>query len=425
MALFRRKKVETDDEAPVDEVTRLPGTPGEDAFGRRPIAAQRDYLVSLVKPLSPFGLSITDAHGLALCENVPAPEDVPHETTAAIDGYALASSSTRFAGRPDEVRVQVDRRPPSPVTEGTAVLVMAGARLPRGTDAVASASHMDADGELVFTQPLTQWSGCRLAGTDFLAGETLLHKGTTIHAGSVALLANAGVDKVLARPRPRVVVIGTGGGQPGEGVPTLDTTARTVAAAAHVSGAHVWRVEADGQDLDALRETVTDQLIRADLVLATSDRMVPGDRDPVSVLLPELGATDFCQVAMAPGSLHGFGLVGPDETPLLVLPTGPGAALASFHAFALPMLRAMAGVDAAGDVLHVPTTVPFGPDPELTTFCPVRLVRTDGHLAMEPVGTGDITHVPSLAAADAIAVVEPGLTTVGVGTPVDCWPLSR
>lgn len=422
MALFRRKKdVEAAD--PVEERPQgLPGAPADDEHGRRPFEEYRRYLCSLVEPLHPFGLGISDAFGLSLCENVPAPDDVPRETTAAIDGFALDCSATRLAGRPDAVAVQVDRRPPTPVAHGTAVEVMAGARMPAGTDCVVSHDHLDPDGVLQILEPVRQWSGCRLAGSDFSADETLLVEGTTIHAGSVALLAEAGVDKVLARPRPRVVVLGTGGGS---GARALDTTARVVAAAAHVAGAHVWRVEVDPTDTDDLVETITDQLIRADLLLATSDRMVPGDRDPVAEVLPRLGATDFCQVAMEPGSVHGFGLVGPERTPVLVMPSGPGAALASFHAFALPLLRTLSGVDGEDDEVLVETAVPLHPDEGVNTFLPVQWRTVSGRRVITPAGLGDLSHVPDLADADALAVLRPGRAEIPVGATVTCWPLRR
>ncbi|MEA5665574.1 MAG: molybdopterin biosynthesis protein, partial [Cutibacterium granulosum] len=141
MALFRRKTVEPTEE-PVETVEALPQPPAGDDQGRRSVQTYRDYLLSLVPPLEPFGMGITDALGLAVCENVPSPIDVPRRTVASFDGYALMASSTKSAGRPDKLRLQLDRRPPIPIIGGTVVSIQGGQELPRGADAVVSENHM-------------------------------------------------------------------------------------------------------------------------------------------------------------------------------------------------------------------------------------------------------------------------------------------
>lgn len=425
MALFRRKKTEQPE--PAEEAPlRLPGAPAEDANGYRAVDAHRDFLLGKVRPLAPFGLRIGDALGLQLCEDVPAPADVPHLTTAAMDGFAFDSAAGRRAGDPDPVHLQIDRRPPTPVVPGSAVWVRAGAEMPEGTDCVVGADVLDEEGRVSISSPVQTWSGCRLAGSDFAAGDVISGRDAVLNPGLIALLASAGVDKVLARPRPRVVVLGTGGGQrpDDEGVPLLDATAQIVAAAARQTGCHVWTVSAAGQGTDELRETLTDQLIRADLVLATSDRMVATEQDPVAGLLPGLGASDFCQVAMTPGAFQGFGLVDPDLVPVLVLPPGPGAALASFQAFARPILSKLAGRSLGTGEITAEAGGPLSGVEDLTTFAPVRITRRQGHPLASRVGYGDPARLVDLARADALAVIPPG-GAVAAGGEVTCWSLAR
>lgn len=425
MALFRRKKTEqpvVEEEAPL----RLPGAPADDVNGRRALEAHREFLVSTVKPLTPFGLSIGDALGLELCEDVPAPADVPHLTTAAIDGFAFDSAATTRAGNPYPVHLQIDRRPPRPVVQGTAVSVRAGAELPEGTDCVVGPEVLDEEGKVAVDAPVPAWSGCRLAGSDFASGEVISAEGSHLNPGRIALLAAAGIDKVLARPRPRIVVLGTGGGERPDGgsVPALDVTAQIVAAAARNTGSHVWLVEAGDAEPAELRETLTDQLIRADLVLATSDRMVATEPDPVGTLLPELGAADFCQVAMTPGSFQGFGLIGPELVPVMVLPPGPGAALASFHAFARPVLNRLAGGAPRGWEIAAEAGSLVVEASDLTRFVPVRLEERNGRFIASQAGHGDPARLADLARADALAVVPAGLR-IDVGGDVTCWSLGR
>ncbi|GAE76207.1 hypothetical protein JCM18918_1981 [Cutibacterium acnes JCM 18918] len=58
---------------------------------RRSVDDHRDYLCSLVQAVPPVAVEVPRAVGLAVCEDVHAPHDVPVVTTAVID----ATPSTR------------------------------------------------------------------------------------------------------------------------------------------------------------------------------------------------------------------------------------------------------------------------------------------------------------------------------------------
>lgn len=421
MALFRRKTVEPTEE-PVETVEALPQPPAGDDQGRRSVQTYRDYLLSLVPPLEPFGMGITDALGLAVCENVPSPIDVPRRTVASFDGYALMASSTKSAGRPDKLRLQLDRRPPVPIIGGTVVSIQGGQELPRGADAVVSENHM-VNGEVVLSQPVRRWDGCTLAGSDYLSGESLMENGEILHVGLAALLSRAGIDRVLARPRPRIVVIGTGNGHSHEAIPDLDVTARTVTAAVHARGFDAWRVECLGDDRERLTQTISDQFIRADLVIATGDRMTAGGYDPIAAVLHRFGPTEFSQVAMAPSGMHGFALAGAGMTPVLMLPPGPAPALTSLLCFGLPLMRKLAGMDVNSDRLTGQWRHDVQPDPALTTFRAVTCIDAEGGPQLTVLDTGDVASLPLLAAADAIAVLPPGEQAIAAGSAVSYWRL--
>ena len=88
---------------------------------------------------------------------------------------------------------------------------------------------------------------------------------------------------------------------------------------------------------------INDQLIRADLILTTGG-VSQGDYDVVKAVMPELGASEFVQVAMQPGKPQGFGLIGDDRIPMIMLPGNPVSAFVSFEAFVRPVIRKLMGV---------------------------------------------------------------------------------
>ncbi len=125
------------------------------------------------------------------------------------------------------------------------------------------------------------------------------------------MLAGIGLDKVLVRPRPRVVVISTGSELVDPGLTLsseqqiFDSNSYMLAAAAKAAGAQVFRVGQVGDDAEELKQLINDQLIRADLILTTGG-VSQGDFDIVKAVMPELGECDFAQVAMQPGQAPGL-----------------------------------------------------------------------------------------------------------------------
>ena len=176
----------------------------------------------------------------------------------------------------------------------------------------------------------------------------MLRNGDQLNARAIGLLAGVGRDKVLVRPRPRVVVIATGSELVEPGLPLAreqmiyDSNSYLLAAAARAAGAQVFRVGLVSDDPDEVRQLINDQLVRADLVLTTGG-VSQGDYDVVKEVMPGLGATDFTQVAMQPGKPQGFGLIGESRVPMLMLPGNPVSAFVSFEAFARPAIRKLMG----------------------------------------------------------------------------------
>ena len=157
----------------------------------------------------------------------------------------------------------------------------------------------------------------------------------------IGVLAGIGLDKVKVRPRPRVVVISTGSELVDPGLELsneqqiFDSNSYLLAAATKAAGADVFRVGQVSDDHDALKQLIGDQLLRADLILTTGG-VSQGDFDIVKAVMPEMGACDFAQVAMQPGKPQGFGLIGHDRVPMIMLPGNPVSAFVSFEAFVRP-----------------------------------------------------------------------------------------
>ncbi|SES04092.1 molybdopterin molybdotransferase [Propionibacterium cyclohexanicum] len=422
MALFGHKRSPAPPPAPEPEPT-LPAAPEPGPLGLRTVDDQRDYLLSMVEPLMPFGMRLLDAWGLSLCEDLTAEGDLPAVPEAECDGYAViatdleepsATSATKLAIRSDVHKV------------GAAVPVLAGQPLPEGADAVLPLTDGTADsGVLLVRRAVRSGEHVRAVGADAADGEVLVESGRRLDARIIGLLAGAGFDKVFCRPRPRVVVLAVGESRPGVGVVELDAAQRRdaashmIAAAAKADGAQVWREVIPGDDPAAVAETVSDQLIRADLLVACGG-MAGGPEGLMGQALAGLGPVEFTDVAMAPGGQQGFGLIGQDQIPLLMLPSAPTAAYAAYQVFGRAMVRKLMGArhvvpELISCILDAPVTSQDG----VFELVPGRLRREAEALHVRPLsGAGGLDV---LTDADVLIAVPGDVTGLAAGRVAHCW----
>lgn len=95
-----------------------------------------------VNTLAPELLTVQQARGCILAEDVVSPIDQPPFDRAPVDGYALIAADTAGASREHPVLLQVTDTvyagtcPKGPVSSGQAVRIMTGGMMPPGADCV-------------------------------------------------------------------------------------------------------------------------------------------------------------------------------------------------------------------------------------------------------------------------------------------------
>ena len=323
--------------------------------GMRSVEQHLADVLARIRPLPPFEQHLLDAHGHRLAEDVIAPRDVPLFDNSAMDGYAVRRIDVLGADQDNPAVLTVTQEIPAgaaataEIGPGACARIMTGAPVPPGADAVVPVEWTDgaADGTVRIYRAPDEGGHIRRSGEDVRAGQPLLAAGTLLGARQIGLLAAVSRDLVAVRPSPRVVIISTGselvepGTEPGPGkIP--DTNGYTLATAAREAGAVVYRVGVVADDAKLLLDTIEDQLIRADLLVTTGGVSV-GAYDVVKESLYGLGTVEFGRVAMQPGMPQGFGVVGPDETPIFTLPGNPVSAYVGFELFVRPAIRRLLG----------------------------------------------------------------------------------
>jgi len=394
-------------------------------------------VLEIVGPLAPYEQALLEAVGLPLVDSVTSPIDLPRFTNASMDGYAVRREDVAGASDARPIHLPVvgesaaGQSRPYGMPPGTSLRIMTGAPLPTGADSVVPVEWTDGGTAAVqvYRAP-DDGQHVRHVGEDVRAGDDLLPAGTVLGPREVGLLAGVGLARVRSRPRPRVVVLSTGTElrDPGETLgfdSVYDSNSYLLAAAVRAAGAIPYRVGVAGDDPSTFSDALSDQLVRADLVVTTGG-VSRGAYDVVKDVLSKLGTVQFCDVAMQPGKPQGVGRVGEEETPIITLPGNPVSAYVSFEVFVVPALRRMMGkLPYQRPVVQASLRGPVQSIPGRRQFLRARFeVGWDGASAV-PVGGAGSHLLGGLALANALVVVPEDVTEVADGETVSVLVLDR
>lgn len=386
--------------------------------------------LAAVGPQPPLEVLLADAAGCVLAEDVVAGADLPATDVADGDGYALHTADIA-AARPEEPvtlpvldDLRADHSHRFRLPRGQAVKIASGAALPTGADVVVPAERTDRGRARVrLHTPAGPGDFVRRQGEDVAAGVTVLGAGQRIGARQMALLAAVGRGRVIVHPRPRIVVISVGDelldpalpAQPGQ---VHDANGHALTTALRHAGAATYRVPAVPDEQAALRDTIEDQLVRADLIITTGGL---SDGDHVTSVLSSLGDVGFHTLAMAPGNRFGLGMVG-EGTPVMALPGHPAIVQIAFEVFLRPAVLSMSGYSRLyRDTVTAEMSHGWESPPGRRQFVPVRLTGApgSGYLA-SPVAAPGSLLLSALAASNALAVVPEDTSRVAAGDELTC-----
>jgi len=396
-----------------------------------------ERIVESLEPLHPYDQPLLEALGLPVCENITAPMDLPAFDNSAMDGYAVYFDDVVTASEDHPVHLPVVGEMAAGQTKlfalspGTAVRIMTGAPVPQGADAVVPVEWTDGGVASVrITKAPQRDQHVRHRGEDVQVGDVLLEDGSILGPRQLGLLASVGRSQVRSRPRPRIVIMSTGAElrEPGTALghdSVYDANSYMLAAAARTSGAIAYRVGIVSDDPNDFRDALSDQLVRADLVV-TSGGVSKGAYDVVKEVLSELGTVSFGEVGMQPGKPQGFGLVGEDSTPIITLPGNPVSSYVSFEVFVVPAIRRMMGrLPYRRPMVRALCSQGFSSIPGRQQYVRAQFEIDAKGAHVAPVGGHGSHLVGDLSEANSLIVVPPETTAVAGGSQVQVLVLDR
>ena len=367
-------------------------------------------------------VSLADAGGRMLAEDVMAPISVPSETNSAVDGYAVHFddlSPSQETVLPLRGRSAAGHPMPAPLPRGYAARVFTGALMPDGADTVLMQEDcVAADGEVRIRPGIRRGANRRLAGEDVVAGDTVLRAGRRLGPPEIGLVASLGQAAVRVRRRLRAALFSTGDevAEPGAARrhgQIYDSNRFMVACLLARAGVTV----TDGGILpdrpDALRTALHEAAERHDLIL-TSGGVSAGEEDHVRGAIEHLGTLSFWRLGIKPGRPVAVGTVG--DTPLVGLPGNPVAAMVTYMAVARPLIAVLGG-QTVRELPRFPVASGFSykKKPDRREYVRVRLEAGASGLTAQRFPREGAGILTSLTESDALAELPEMMTELAPG----------
>jgi molybdopterin molybdotransferase len=320
-----------------------------------PVAEAERLIAERVAPVDGCEtVTLREAFGRVLAENIVAPVNVPPFDNSAVDGFAVRGDDLDAGDKRLIIvdRVAAGHAASQAVKPGQAIRIFTGAPMPAGADTVFMQEDCRVEGDCVIVPPgLKRGANRRLAGEDMQAGALALPAGRRLAVQHVALAAALGLARLGVHRRVRVALFSTGDEivEPGSPLPraTLyDSNRYLLAGLIGRFGAEITDLGILGDDPNELKRALAAAAADHDLVL-TSGGVSSGEADHVRAAIESIGRLVFWRVAIKPGRPVAMAVIsggnGGDGAAFVGLPGNPVAVFVTFVRVVRPLLLRLAG----------------------------------------------------------------------------------
>lgn len=296
-------------------------------------------------------VSLCQAVGRVLAEDLYSCIDLPPFDNSAMDGYAmrfnelnqgqnissLTLAGSAFAGHP----FAGDAGP------NTCIRIMTGAPMPPGFDTVQMQEKTEQEGDLIHIQhPSMQGANVRKRAEELAAGTLVLQKGINIGAAELGVIATIGLSHLRVNRRLKIAFFSTGdelrplGSElaPGQ---IYDSNRYSIQGLLSKANVEIIDLGVVPDDKEAIRAAFHTAAARADMIL-TSGGVSVGDADYTKQVLAEEGDVSFWRLAIKPGKPFAFGRIG--NAIFCGLPGNPVSSMVTFYKLVWPLIQKMQGL---------------------------------------------------------------------------------
>ncbi len=387
---------------------------------------------------SPLGLekvSILDALGRVLGEDVIAERHNPPWDNSAMDGFAVRAediAQEHAISKPVTLTVIEDvpagKMPTQTVGKGQAIRIMTGAPIPKGADTVVKVEDTEhTPASVRVFKPEPRGANIRPQGEDVKQGDCIIPTGTRIRSGEAGMLAILAKSFVLVYQRPRVAILSTG-----DELADLDerfseekiinSNSYGIAAAVQEAGGVPILLGIARDTPAALKEKISHGLNADILVLSGGVSM--GDYDFTKAVFRDLGAEmNFWKLAIRPGQPLAFGKI--QGKLAFGLPGNPVSSMVTFEQLVRPAMLKLSGASGfVRPMLQAEFQEKFSKRNDRRHFLRGVLWREGGVFKVRTTGDQGSGILTSLVKANCLIDIPVDVERINPGDPVTVQMLS-
>ncbi|MTI16652.1 molybdopterin molybdenumtransferase MoeA [Rhodobacteraceae bacterium RKSG542] len=361
-------------------------------------------------------VSLADAGGRTLAEDIKATRTHPPFSASAMDGYAVVAADTLDPKNPIKVigEIAAGSSFSGTMKAGEALRIFTGAPVPEGADAILIQENATRDGDTLFAnEPVSKDKFIRPKGLDFSKDDTLLARGQKLGFRELSLAASMNHAALPVFKKPLVAILANGDElvEPGK-IPGPNQIVASnqvgVAELARSCGADTLMLGIAPDDQQAIGEKVAQAIAAKADILVTLGGASVGEHDLIKDVLGDAGMNlEFWRIAMRPGKPLMAGSLGPMK--VLGLPGNPVSSLVCSLLFLQPMLGKLTGAQDAQS--HI-TLATLGADMEANDLRQDYIRATleekaDGSLIVTPFSKQDSSMLALFTRSDALIIRKP------------------
>jgi putative molybdopterin biosynthesis protein len=360
-------------------------------------------------------ISLENALGRILAEDIFSAVDVPSFDRAAMDGFAITAEDLFHADEQHPVQLKVIAQVEAgdastyALSTGEAVEIATGAPIPKGANAVAMVEFTKRTGnEVLVFKAVSPSENITGAGSDVMCGELLLRRFQRVTPREIGLLAAAGISHVSVYRKPRVAIFSSGNEliEPGDQLhfaQLYDINGPALTAAVIESGGEPKFLGVLPDEYSIIKNRLQLALEDADIVISSGSTS-SGPGDLLYRAVDELGNPGILVhgLTLKPGKPALVGLVG--NKPIFGLPGYPTSALMIFHMLVAPVIRQLTNTAEVHPVrVEAFSPMKFFKAQGRRELLPVQLItQPNGQLSAYPMQSGS-GAVSSFSLADGFA----------------------
>lgn len=310
-----------------------------------------EILLSHVKGVDEWEIvSLDEAGGRVLSEEIIAQIDVPHFDRSAMDGYAVKAEDTYGASLQNPVILELAGSVfPGDIPEGgvekrKCFKVSTGAMIPEGADSVVVIEETEIiEGKVFVYKPVFPGANITKRGADIKKGSIVLKEGCYLTPSKIGAIASLGLKEIKVYRKPKIAVIPTGKEiiTPGETLvmgKVYNINSFTLSALIKENGCIPVVFPLCPDEEKELKKKL-EQALNCDLIVIIGGSSV-GERDIVGNVLSEMGEILFHGIAVKPGKPTLGALI--NGKIVLGMPGHPTSCLSNGYLILIPILRRIA-----------------------------------------------------------------------------------